>query len=209
MKNFKSSTFIAIVLIMAVFVGVAYYMNSGQKAKTLPVYGFDQEKMKPHTVADFSLVNQDGVVITQKEIANHIYVANFFFAQCKGICPSMNHQLSRVYAQYKNSPDVLFLSHSVKPQEDSVPALHEYAKLYEADPKHWWFLTGDKKKIYDLARTSYLASISQGDGGAEDFVHTQLLTLIDKNRQIRGIYDGLDSTQVNQLITDINILLQE
>lgn len=200
---------VLIAMIMVVFIGVAYYMNSKQKTSVLPVYGFDQEKLKAHTVSDFSLLNQDGKTITQNDTKNHIYIANFFFANCKGICPSMNHNLSKVYEHYKGAKDILFLSHSVKPDEDSVAALHEYAKLYAANSNQWWFLTGDKKKIYDLARNSYLASISQGDGGADDFVHTQLLTLIDKNRQIRGIYDGLDSVQINQLITDINILLQE
>ena len=209
MKYLNTKMIVVIASVMMVFVGVAYYMNSQQKTAVLPVYGFDQEKMKAHVVSDFSLWNQEGKIITQSDVKNHIYIANFFFANCKGICPSMNHQLSRVYEKYKGNREILFLSHTVKPEEDSVPALREYAKLYSASSDQWWFLTGDKKKIYDLARNSYLASISQGDGGANDFVHTQLLTLIDKNRQIRGIYDGLDTVQVNQLITDINILLQE
>ncbi|CAN5408553.1 hypothetical protein BH11BAC2_BH11BAC2_26310 [soil metagenome] len=196
-------------LIISVFIAAAYQMNKDKKGPVLPVYGWDEKTMKTHTVGDFSLINQDGKTITQNDIAGHIYVANFFFATCKGICPLMNSQLSRVYQAYKTNDKVLFLSHTVKPEEDSVPALKAYSKLFDADASRWWFLTGDKKQIYNLARNDYLASISEGNGGPDDFVHTQLLLLIDTQHRIRGFYDGLDSVQVTQLIGDVNRLLSE
>ncbi len=197
-----------LIVIMAAFIGGAYLIQVRNK-KVLPIYGIDQETLKPPVVKDFSLMNQEGKTITLKDCDGHVFVANFFFAKCQGICPSMNHQLSRVYEKFKGNNQVLFLSYSVKPAEDSVLALREYARLYNADASQWWFLTGDKKMIYDLARNSYMASISEGDGGPDDFVHTQMLTLVDKNKHLRGFYDGLDSTQVNQLMTDIDVLLAE
>jgi protein SCO1 len=200
----------SILLIIAVFV-IAINLAQKKRAQQelLPVYGLDEETLKAKIVSDFSLINQNGEVITQKNVADHIYITNFFFAKCQGICPSMNANLLKVYLRYKGDKEVLFLSHSVKPEEDSVPALNDYAKRYNADPSQWWFLTGDKKQIYGLARNSYLASISEGDGGPDDFVHTQMLTLVDKERRLRGFYDGLDSLQVNQLISDVQRLLNE
>ena len=199
----------SLLLIVLVFIIAATMKRKSEVSEVLPIFGMDDSTFKPPVVKDFHLTNQAGVSITQNDVKNHIYVTNFFFAKCQGICPAMNKQLSRVYEKYRGNKEILFLSHSVKPDDDSVPALAEYAKLYNANPSQWWFLTGDKKQIYDLARYSYMASLSEGNGGPDDFVHTQMLTLVDKDKHLRGFYDGLDTAEVNKLIVDIQILLKE
>lgn len=199
----------SLLAIVIVFIVAANMARKNNTSDLLPIFGMDDSTLKPPVVKDFSLINQSGITITQKNLKDHIYVTNFFFAKCQGICPTMNNQMARVYDAYKGNKDILFLSHSVKPDEDSVSVLNEYSKLYNADPLQWWFLTGNKKQIYDLARYSYMASLTEGNGGADDFVHTQMLTLVDKDKHLRGFYDGLDSIEVDKLISDIQILLQE
>ncbi|MEO8146868.1 MAG: SCO family protein [Bacteroidia bacterium] len=159
-----------------------------------------------HTVSDFSLTDQTGAIITQKNLEGKMYVTDFFFTTCTGICPVMSTQMQRVYEKYKTDNTIAFVSHTVDPEGDSVPVMAAYAARHGAQPGHWYFLTGDKKQIYDLARYSYLITATVGDGGAEDFVHSQFFALVDKNKHIRGLYDGTDSTQVNKLMGDIEIL---
>ena len=119
----------------------------------------------------------------------------------------MSTQLERVQARFKTETSVMILSHTVDPTRDSILALNRYATLHGADPKKWHFLTGDKKQLYDLARHSYLVTATDGNGGAEDFVHTEQFALVDKEKHIRGFYDGTDSVEVNRLIVDIEQLL--
>ncbi len=118
----------------------------------------------------------------------------------------MSKQLDRVYKEQK---DVLILSHTVDPETDTPEILKEYASKFKADPKRWVFLTGGKPDLYNLARTGYLLDAQEGNGGTEDFIHTQNFALIDKKGRIRGYYDGTDSSSVNELITDIDFLLGE
>lgn len=159
-----------------------------------------------HTVRDFSFVNQSGRTITQKDFEGKIYVADFFFTTCQSICPIMTGQMKRVTEAFKADKEILFLSHTVYPEQDSVIRLAEYAKEKNADTSRWQFVTGNKKELYDMARASYLLSADSGDGGKDDFVHTQMFALVDWNRHIRGFYDGTDSIDVNKLIADIKIL---
>jgi protein SCO1/2 len=121
----------------------------------------------------------------------------------------MSAQMQRVQKKYKDDEDFKILSHTVQPEVDSVPVLKEYANLYEADPKKWIFVTGDKKIIYDLARKSYFAAVTEGDGGPGDFIHTENFVLVDKEKRIRGFYDGTSEESVDQLLVDIEILSQE
>lgn len=207
--KYRLMLFGSLLAIVIVFIIAANMARKNNTSDLLPIFGMDDSTLKPPVVHDFNLVNQLGVNITQNDVKDHIYVTNFFFVKCVGICPTMNNQMARVYEKYKGNKEILFLSHSVKPSEDSVSVLNEYSKLYQADPKQWWFLTGEKKQIYNLARNSYMASLSEGNGGPDDFVHTQMLTLVDKDKHLRGFYDGLDSAEVNRLISDITILLKE
>ena len=164
---------------------------------------------KNHRIADFSLTNQDGETFNSKNLEGKFYVTDFFFTTCPTICPDMSSQLQRVQKKYSNLDDFLIISHTVQPEIDSPEVLKEYAELYEADTKRWIFLTGDKKTIYDLARKSYFAAVTEGDGGVDDFIHTENFVLVDKEKRIRGFYDGTSAKSVDQLIVDIEILAQE
>lgn len=162
-----------------------------------------------HTISDFSLINQNGEIITQNEYENKIYVADFFFTRCQTICPIMTNNMVRIQEAFKDDENVLLLSHSVTPVMDSIPVLRLYADMKGVDDKKWNVTTGDKKHIYELARKSYFAVVDEGDGGLQDFIHTENFVLVDKKKQIRGYYDGTDAKDVDRLIEDIKLLQQE
>ncbi|HMT29409.1 MAG TPA: SCO family protein [Bacteroidia bacterium] len=162
-----------------------------------------------HKVADFNLISQDGKEFSGKQLQGKIYVVDFFFATCQTICPKMTMQMKRVQEAYKSDPEILLISHTVNPEKDTVESLARYAAEYGAEAGKWYFLTGDKKTIYDLARNSYFITAMQGDGGADDFIHSEKLVLIDKDRRIRGFYDGTDYESVNLLIDEIKVLKWE
>jgi protein SCO1/2 len=162
-----------------------------------------------HTIQPFSFINQFNDTVTEKTIANKIYVTDFFFATCQSICPKMSSQLVHVQNAFKNDKDVLLLSHTVNPSNDTVEVLNGYAQTYGAIKNKWHLLTGNKKAIYDMARYSYLVNALQEDGSAEGFLHSELFILIDKQKRIRGFYDGTDSVAVVKLISDIKLLKQE
>lgn len=162
-----------------------------------------------HTIGDFKLVNQNKDTISQKTIENKIYVADFFFATCQSICPQMSTSLIRVQDEFKTDKDFLILSHSVNPAHDTSEVLFAYAGKYQAIKDKWHFLTGNKKVIYDLAKDSYLVNALEEDGTPEGFLHSELFLLIDKQKRIRGMYDGTDSIAVNKLIADIKLLKTE
>lgn len=213
MKLFQSVfvRFLLVGLITLGFMIYAYTILNPEKNQTemLPVYGPKNEDSTDHTIAAFTFIDQQGNKVTEEAVNGKVFVADFFFTTCEGICPIMSGQMERVFEHYKGDERVHFLSHSVKPQEDSVPVLAAYATEHHADPKQWQFLTGEKQAIYEMARKSYLVSVTEGDGGPEDFVHTQFFALVDPERRIRGFYDGTDSTEVNKLIDDIHVLLGE
>lgn len=164
---------------------------------------------KDHKIADFKLINQNGETITQKDYQNKIYIADFFFTRCTNICIAMAYNMSELQEYYKNDDDILFLSHSVTPVMDSVPVLKKYANEKGVIDGKWNVTTGSKKHIYDLARKSYMAVIEEGDGGEDDFIHTEQFILIDKERRIRGFYDGTDRKDMEKLKEDILLLKQE
>jgi protein SCO1/2 len=209
MKKTTIYLIVALVVIFFGFVTAGYFLTKQDEIPVLPVYGELNEDQTEHTIADFSFTDQDNKTITQHDFNNKIYVADFFFTRCRGICPLMSNQLERVNNVFKANNEILFLSHTVKPEEDSVATLKEYATRHHAITGKWFFVTGNKKELYDMARYSYLVSLSEGKGDENDFVHTQSFTLIDKKKRIRGFYDGTDSLEVNKLIGDINTLLQE
>lgn len=160
-----------------------------------------------HKVLDFKLTDQFGQTVTLDTFKNKVFVANFFFAQCPGICKRMNSLLETATMKFKGNPQVKFLSYTVDPRRDSVPVLLDYAKMHDAVPYQWYFLTGDKEAIYNLAGKSYYAAVE--DSAGSSFIHTQNMALVDKHGHIRGIYSGTDSTEVNKMVIDINLLLQE
>lgn len=162
-----------------------------------------------HRVSDFRLINQLGDTVSRAEVGDKIIVANFFFAKCATICPVMNANMSKIHEANKQATDLMLLSHSVTPDIDSAVVLYEYAERFNADHSRWWFLTGDKKQIYDLARRSYFAVLDEGDGGLQDFIHTENIVLVDRLGRLRGYYDGTKGEDIERIISDIEILRNE
>lgn len=186
-------------------------------------------------VKAFDFINQDGQHFTEKEIEGKVYVADFFFTTCRGICPRMNANMRRVYDNFKNEPDFMIVSHTCMPETDSVPLIKAYEQLMRtgklvkmADGSYrvikdsanttaeglsnWTFLTGDKQLLYDMARQSYVIDNNQQDTTqkiSDQFIHTQFFALVDKQRRVRGIYDGLKDDEIQKLLKDIKDLLKE
>lgn len=211
--NSRNILILLFVLVVGGFIGWYIFDKKEDKPlRELPYFGPKFAKKTNdttyHTTGKFSFVNQYNKVITDKDVDGKIHVVNYFFVTCKSICPIMNTELTRVYKAFKNKPDFLILSHTVDPEHDSVPQLTEHAKKYGVDSndEHWWFVTGSKKELYEMARKSYLLNAEEGDGGEEDFIHTQNFALVDKENHIRGFYDGTDSVEVKRLIGDIEVL---
>ena len=165
-----------------------------------------QHVRKYHTIGDFSLTNQNGETITQENYKDKIYVADFFFTTCPTICPIMTKNMADLQKALGNDSDVMLLSHSVTPDIDSVAQLKKYAIEKGVDDATWNLVTGDKKQIYDLARKSYLAVKTDGDGGPFDMIHTENFILVDKKKRIRGFYDGTKKEDIEKILADIEIL---
>ena len=178
------------------------------------VYTTDFEKVKLpvlNSVQSFSFIRQDSVIVTQQDIKQRVYVAEYFFTTCKGICPKMNKNMKLVYDRYKADSNFLILSHTVNPENDSVPILSKYAETFGAEPNNWWFLTGSKETLYKTARESYLLDDPKNStvNIDEQFLHTQFFALVDRLGRVRGIYDGIKKDEVEQLMTDIQELINE
>ncbi|MCX2678884.1 SCO family protein [Galbibacter sp. EGI 63066] len=164
---------------------------------------------KYHTISPFELVNQNGDTITESNYEDKIYVADFFFTTCLSICPIMTDNMVRLQEKLKDDQEVMFLSHSVTPEIDSVPRLKEYALEKGVIDSKWNMVTGDKKQIYELARKSYMAVKTIGDGGPFDMIHTENFILVDKKKRIRGFYDGTKEEDMEKLLHDIQVLKTE
>jgi protein SCO1/2 len=162
-----------------------------------------------HTIPSFQFTDQDGEEVDKQSMKDKIYVTEYFFTTCTSICPVMNKNLDKVYATFKEKDDFLILSHTVDPETDSISVLKQYATLHGVNDKKWLFVTGSKQHLYELARKGYLLNAEEGNGGPEDFIHTQNFALIDKEHHIRGYYNGTDSIEVSHLIRDIKLLYQE
>ena len=217
LKFFAKYKFFAIVLFVlsAIIITIIYQLLKPEP--TLPIYQPDmvnkelvdttvQYVRKYHKVPDFKLVNQNGDTITQKDYEDKIYITDFFFTTCQGICPIMTDHMVKIQEEFKDDPEVLLLSHSVTPEIDSVVQLKKYAEEKGVIDEKWNLVTGDKKQIYDLARKSYLVAKSQGNGGKYDMVHTENFALVDKNKQVRGFYDGTNPEAIKQLVEDVKLL---
>ena len=168
-----------------------------------------QHKKKFHKIAPFSLTNQNGLTVTEKDYMNKIYVADFFFTTCPSICPKMTANMGLIQENIKTDNQVLLLSFSVTPEIDSVQQLKRYAIEKGVIDSKWNLLTGDKKEIYELARKSFLAVKSDGDGGEHDMIHTENFILVDPEKRIRGFYDGTDTNAMDELLSDIKVLQME
>ncbi len=168
-----------------------------------------QHVSKYHTIADFSFTNQNGKTITQKDYEGKIYVADFFFTTCQTICPIMTRNMADVQKAILDNPKVMLLSHSVLPDQDSVPILKKYALEKGVVDSKWNLVTGDKRAIYHIARTSYLAVKTTNASESYDMVHTENFVLVDAKKRIRGFYDGTKKEDMQRLIADIDFLSKE
>ncbi len=215
----QRADWIKIILVLIVFgsgLTASYYMLKPQRK--LPVYNPSeldrrlvdesiQRQGRNHRTLPFALLNQYGDTITEKNLEGKIYVADFFFTTCPGICKDMAVQKRRLQTALKDDDQFVLVSHSVTPEIDSVPVMKEYAELQGAIRGKWHLLTGDKPQIYKLARQSYFAVLDEGGNGDEnDFIHTENFILIDPQKRIRGFYDGTSKEDVNRLIEDIELL---
>ena len=169
-----------------------------------------EEEKSFHKIPDFQLLNQLGDTVSQTTFDDKIYIADFFFTTCPGICLKMTGNMAKVQEAFKDDPEILLLSHSVTPSIDSVPVLKNYAEKNGVNDNKWHLVTGDKTEIYNLGRNQYFVENDLGvPKDINDFLHTENFLLIDKNKHIRGIYNGLNRASIAQLITDIKALKLE
>ena len=211
---FKDKYYWLLLLVPAVFIAWFFYSKKEMKPiRTLAYFGqknkLQNNDTNYHSVPPFFFINQFNQKVTEQTVQGKIYVSDFFFTTCQSICPVMSTQLERVYKKFKTRNDFLILSHTVNPETDSVKQLAEYAKLHGVNDEHWLFLTGEKKHLYELARKGYLLNAEEGNGDEDDFIHTQNFALVDKEKHLRGFYDGTDSLEVARLIIEIQVLLDE
>jgi protein SCO1/2 len=220
MKKFQLTVSRFLIAATLVALGSVVHSASG-KVSELPYY--DSAAFTPkwlsanslelarfHKISDFSFMDQQGKQVTQKTFKDKIYVASFFFTTCPGICPKMRSQLSKVQDKFIDNDKVAIISYSIRPGNDTVDVLQAYAQDNEVVSGKWHLVTGKRKDIYTIARESYFANEDLGKFVAEqDFLHTENLVLVDSNRHIRGIYNGLNNTSVNHLLNDIETLQKE
>lgn len=197
----------------------ARFVLSGKKS--LPFYNgpdftpvwFDALSDVPatmHRIPAFSFTDQNGHTVTEKTVANKIYIADFFFTSCPGICPKLSKNLKLVQDAFKDDPQVVLLSHSVTPDKDNPTVLKRYAVNYGVIDNKWYLLTGNKDSIYTIARKSYFADEDLGlQKDSNDFLHTENMLLIDTKRRIRGIYKGTSPAEIQNMIADIQTLKTE
>lgn len=209
MSNKKVVLFLIAFFIILAAVFMTWFNKTIREApKQLAVLGEPGQKVEP-----FSFINQEGRTITNKDVAGKVYAVEYFFTTCKGICPKMNENMNRVYRAYRGNKDFMILSHSVDPKKDTVAAMKAYSMRFDADPKQWMFLTGDKQSLYNTARYSYLISAQDDTAGVpidQDFIHDKYFVLVDRTGHLRGrFYDGTKALQVDSMIADIKVLLEE
>jgi protein SCO1/2 len=162
-------------------------------------------------VQPFAFINQDGQKVTDKDVEGKVYVAEYFFTTCPGICPTMNRNMRQVYDKFKGEKDFLILSHTCQPEVDSVAQLKHYADSMQVDTKQWIFLTGRKDSLYTMARTSYTIDDPANNLKSieDDFMHTQFWALVNQKGEVKKIYDGLKPSEIREMEKDIEKLLRK
>ena len=188
--------------------------GAGQPSDTLPILGrryYDEAAQDTvyHTVSNFAFVNQDSVEVTPATFDGKIYITDFFFTSCPTICPVMKKQMLRVYDQFKDNDEVAILSHTIDPEYDTVGLLHDYAERLGVASPAWQFVTGEKDSIYSIALKSYMVTADEEESAPGGFVHSGAFILVDKDKRIRGMYDGTVPEQVDVMMNDMRRLLKE
>lgn len=188
------------------------FWSCGSEQERLPILGeaatVDGKKVYP-VIADFDFINQDGHPVTNANFKDKIYIANFIFLSCPTICPVMTRELKKVYDAYPTDDRVSFLSHTIDPERDTVPRLKAYADALGVTAPKWYFVTGNQDSIMNLAEKSYYSAANADSTAPGGFVHSGGSLLIDKNRNIRGVYNSLEPKETDRLIADIKRLLRE
>ena len=199
---------------------LSFFFLSACKDERLPVYGIKAYGAKmvngkevldsiDYTIPSFTFIDQDSNIVSDKLTQGKIYVADFFFTSCPSICPPMKRQMLRIYDKYQSNKEVILLSYSIDPKRDTVEKLHKYAeKLGVTNTDKWHFLTGEKDSIYGLAQ-SYLVSAAEDPDAPGGHIHDGNFILIDKQRRIRGYYDGTKAESIDKLLKDMDLLLNE
>ena len=193
-------------IISAWWIGAKTIQENQPLSSGLGYYAQDSARAEQYLVKDFQFMAQDSHIITRQRFENKIWLTDFFFSTCEGICPIMNMNLAAVQDSFALDTHVLFLSHTVDPETDDVPKLKAYAEKHRALKNRWYFVTGEANVIYDLARTSYFSATPKDSSFGEDFVHSQLICLIDPHLHIRGYYDGTSGKDILKLVQDIRKL---
>jgi protein SCO1/2 len=211
MKKLRGLTFL---------VAIIAFFGCNTSNKKLPILGSREPVEKTvngktvidtiyQTIPNFSFVNQDSVIINQDSLNNSIYVASFFFTSCPSICPIMSKNMLGIYEEYMGNPEVRFLSHSIDPRHDTIPILKKYANKLGVKGTQWSFLLGNRDSIYHMAKDGYMNYAKENANIPGGFEHSGYFILVDKQKRIRGAYDGTDKNQVELLNKDIDILLAE
>lgn len=214
-KNIKTGI-LAAVLVLPVFLLIFLY-KFGNNQYEIPVYHVYDSALVDgkyvitdvHTVPDFKFIDEDGKPFSGSDLKGKIYVADFFFSRCQGICKVTSPQLARVQEEYKENDQIKIVSFTVDPANDSPEVLKEFAKSYRAIPGKWKFLTGNKDSLHTLSQTGFFMTARDSEDSKEEFDHSGHFVLVDKEGRIRGYYSGLEKKEVDRLITEISILLHE
>lgn len=191
------------------YYGAQIIQSNQPRPSGLGYYSNDTFHSEEYQVREFEFQNQYAEWISRRQFENKIWISEFFFTTCEGICPIMNSHLAMIQDIFRGDSTVRFLSHTVDPETDNVETLKSYAQRHRAEKGQWHFVTGKKEEIYDLARTSYFSATPKDSTLGEDFVHSQLFCLIDPHLHIRGYYDGTSGKDIQKLIGDIRKLQQE
>ncbi len=204
MNKKKIGLWVAFFLLL--FVGFYFALT-----KFIPGYGAGPQLPVLSYVPHFSFSDQEGKTITEKDVEGKVYVAEYFFTTCRGICPKLNVNVRKLAADYSSEPNFRILSYTVDPETDTVARMKHYADSLGADASRWYFLTGRKDSLYHLARNGYLLDDPKNNEQNIDdqFLHTQFLALVDKSGRVRKIYDGLKKDELDELEKDIASLLKE
>lgn len=221
MKKFNMKSNIILLILSLCITSCKDTKSNQSRVEVLPFYNeatFTPNWLSPkdkaldsfHRISPFILTNQDGQKVTEDTFNDKIYVVDFFFTVCPGICPKMTDNMMDLQDAFLKDEDVLLLSHSVTPERDSVPVLREYAENKGILSHKWHLVTGTQDEIYKLGRKDYFVEEDLGlEKEIDEFLHTENFVLIDKNKHIRGIYNGLNKTSIKQLIADIKTLQKE
>jgi protein SCO1/2 len=206
--------------ILLFFTVASLLSGCGNSDKKLPILG-ERDWVKKtvdgkevvdtiyNTIPPFSFVDQNGDTISEKVVENKIYVTDFFFTSCPTICPVMKRQMVKVYNAYKGNPELMILSHSIDPEHDTPQVLNKYAKDLGVDGSQWLFLTGQKERIYEIGQKSYMSTAKEDKSAEGGYIHSGAFILVDKDKHVRGMYDGTTEEGTQKLIADIENLLSE